>query len=199
MAKCCQRNELKIKRNLKKYTKQLISFLKNSNVITLWWVFKIYKHDSEGNVIKRLRSESCLYTKFNKRREITRILTVYIDGITYNRNWRRNHKNKKNFWKRNSRSHPFGRWSQFYYWGKIWKMQKMVILLHQKNYTKDILKRFNIEKVHTFIIYDSYGKMKKWERRNFNSTKPRKAIGSLLYLAICNKSKPDILFAVKVK
>ena len=53
MAKCCQRNELKIKRNLKKYTKQLISFLKNSNVITLWWVFKIYKHDSEGNVIKK--------------------------------------------------------------------------------------------------------------------------------------------------
>jgi len=46
--------------------------------------------------LKRLRSEPCLYMQsLIKRREITYILAVYVDDMTYKRNWRRNHKNKK--------------------------------------------------------------------------------------------------------
>jgi len=61
MVKCCQ---WWIKKNMRDLCET-----------TLWIIILI------GIEFKRHRSEPCLYAKFNKRREITCILAVYVDGI----------------------------------------------------------------------------------------------------------------------
>jgi len=69
-------------------------------------------------------------------------------------------------------------------------------LLHQKKHTKNILKRFNIEK---YIPLSNMIPVEKWrnekENKNLVQTDIEKAIRSLIYLAI--STRPDILFAVK--
>ena len=112
-----------------------------------------------------------------KRREITCILTVYVDDILINRNLRRNHESKK-ISEREIPDHRC-RWSQFYYWSKIWKNAKMIIYYIKKKYTKDILKKFNIEK---YIPSSNIIPMENEEMRKkkYSSTRYRKAIGSFI-------------------
>ena len=66
-------------------------------------------------------------------------------------------------------------------------------LLHQKRYLDKILNKFNIDKYKPTsnmlpIINEDLRK------KSFDQTKYKKAIGSLLYLAI--STRPDVLFAV---
>jgi len=90
-----------------------------------------------------LRSEKCLYAKFNKRREITCILTVYVDDIDITGieveitiTWK--------FQKEKFRITDVGE-VNFITGVKLEKC-KDGYLLYQRKYIKDILIRFNIEK-----------------------------------------------------
>ena len=143
-----------------------------------------------GIGFKRLRSEPCLYVKFNKRKEITCILAVYVDDILITGIEEEIIKTRK-FMKEKFQITDVGKAN--YIIGVKFEKYKDGYLLHQKKYTNDVLKRFNIEK------YTPSSNMvpvenKEMRKKKFSSTKYRRAIGSLLYLAIC--TRPDILFAV---
>jgi len=92
---------------------------------------------------KRLRSKSCLYAKFNKRREITCILADYADDILITGTEEEITRTRE-FLKEKFQISDVGE-ANFIIGVKFEKC-KDGYLLHQKKYTKDILKRFNIEK-----------------------------------------------------
>ena len=71
--------------------------------------------------------------KFNKRREITYILAVYVDDILITGTEEEIHKNKK-ISEREIPDHRC-RWSQFYYLSKFWKMQRWLFITSKKKNT----------------------------------------------------------------
>lgn len=139
---------------------------------------------------ERLKSEPCLYIKRNKDGKVICMLAVYVDDILIT-GIESDTLNTRNMLKEKFKITDTG-FANFIIGIKIEKL-KDGYLLHQKRYLDELLKKFNIDKYkpvsNIMPIENEYLRKKK-----FDQTKYRKAVGSLLYLAIC--TRPDIMFAV---
>lgn len=140
--------------------------------------------------LTRCKSEPCLYIKRNKNDKIISLLAVYVDDIIIT-----GVENEilkiKNELKSKFKITDVG--NVDFIIGIKFEKLKDGYLLHQKRYLDEILSKFNIDKYRPSsnmlpIINEELRK------KSFDQTKYKKAIGSLLYLAI--STRPDILFAV---
>jgi len=139
---------------------------------------------------KRFKSDPCVYIKKNNKNEITCILAIYVDDILIAGNDEEIVKTKDSI-KNKFKATDVGE-VDFIIGIKFVKC-KDGYLIHQKRYLEDMLNKFEINKYtpvsNTITIEDPV-----LRKRNFDNTKYRQAIGSLLYLAII--TRPDILFSV---
>ena len=139
---------------------------------------------------KRAKSEPCVYIKSNNHGKITCILSVYVDDILIAGNNKDIDKVKRSI-KRKFNIKDIGN-VEFVIGIKFMKTANGYIL-HQIRYVNEILNKYNINEltpVRNLIPIENL----KLRCKNFDETKYRSAIGSLLYLGIC--TRPDILFAV---
>ena len=139
---------------------------------------------------RRIKSEPCLYVKFDNDKNIICILSVYVDDILIAGKENEINNVKKSI-KEKFNIKDIG--DVEFVIGIKFEKVKNGYILHQSRYVKDILNKYKINKLtplRNFIPKEN----ENLRKTKFNETTYRSAIGNLLYLAIC--TRPDILFGV---
>jgi len=143
-----------------------------------------------GMNFRRIKSEPCLYVKFDNNKNIICILSVYVDDILI-AGKENEINNVKESIKERFNIKDIGN-VEFVIGIKFEKVQNGYVL-HQSRYVKDILNKYKINEL-TPLRNFTPRENEKLRKEKFNETIYRSAIGNLLYLAIC--TRPDILFGV---